>query len=208
MGNIVSKTIDKRYENGKIYTIVCDDGAVYVGSTIRTLNDRLASHRTDKTCCMYKYIYKSYDGDWSKCKIELYELYSCNNKKELWNREGKIIQLIGTINKKIAGRTRKEYEELRKDEKKIYFKEYRKKNKEILQEKNIQYREDNKEKLQNYERNRSNKNERLEKQKETIECDCGCISTRKHLPRHQRTPKHQELILNQTTAILSFLECF
>lgn len=40
---------DKRYENGKIYKIVCDTtGQVYIGSTIRKrLCDRLAKHKSE-----------------------------------------------------------------------------------------------------------------------------------------------------------------
>jgi hypothetical protein len=209
MSNIVNKIIDKRFEKGKIYTITCDDGAVYVGSTIRTLNKRYIGHKNNEISSMYKYIEKHYGGDWSKCKIELYDLYPCNSKKELEKKEGEIIRLIGTINKVIAGRGKAEYyknytDEILKKNKRYYYSN----NKVDILQQHIQYREDNKEKIQNYERNRPNKKERLEIQKEKIECECGCISTRTHLARHQKSPQHQELILNQTTAILSFLECF
>lgn len=97
------------YKQSKIYTITCEDGAVYVGSTIRTLEQRLSRHKNDKKCSMYKYIHKNYNGDWSKSKIELYENYPCNSKEELSIKEGEITRLIGTINYRIAGRTRKEY---------------------------------------------------------------------------------------------------
>ena len=159
---------DPRYQRGKIYTITCEDGAIYIGSTIQTLNDRLAIHKSkNQICSMYYYIRDNYDGDWSKCKIELYEKYPCNNKKELNRKEGEITQLIGTINKQIAGRTRYEYE-----------------------------------------RNRKNKKERNKYIKIKIECDCGCLFARSHLSRHLKTQKHQDLMDNQTSAILSFLECF
>ena len=41
--------------------------------------------------------------------IELFELFPCDVKCELEKREGEIIREIGTLNKKIAGRNRKEY---------------------------------------------------------------------------------------------------
>jgi hypothetical protein len=111
---------DPKYQRGKIYTITCEDGAIYVGSTILTLNDRLRCHRNDDNCYIYKYIYNNYNSNWSKCKIELYENYPCNNEYELNKKEGKITQLIGTINKNIAGRTYHEYYEYRKENQKIY----------------------------------------------------------------------------------------
>ncbi len=84
--------MSNKYVKGKIYTITCEDDSVYVGSTIRTLYIRLSSHKTDTKCSMYQYIYTNYNGDWSKCKIELYELYPCNSKKELYKKEGEIIR--------------------------------------------------------------------------------------------------------------------
>ena len=199
---------DLRYKRGKIYTIICEDGNVYVGSTIQTLNDRLATHRNDDTCRMYKYIHNNYNCDWSKCKIELYENYPCKNKKVLDRKEGEIIQLIGTINKQIAGRTRDEYEEYRKEDKKIYLQNYNKNNKEKIAERNKEHRIKNAEYYKEYERNRKNKKERNEYSKQIIECDCGCLSTQCHKARHQKTKRHQDLMNKQTSAILSFLECF
>lgn len=226
----MSDEIDERYNKSKIYTITCNDGYVYVGSTIKTLNTRFKEHIYDKDCSMYKYIAKNYDGDWSKSKIELYENYECKSKKELERREGEIIRLIGTINKVIAGRT---YKEWYKDNNKqillkhrIYYQnniekinKYYEENKEKISEYHKQYREDNIEKIskyyednkdhyKEYERNRHNKAERAEYGKEIVECECSCISTRQHLARHRKSQKHQDLLLNQTTAILSFLKCF
>ena len=33
-----------------------------------------------------------------------------------------------------------------------------------------------------------------EKVLEPIKCECGCIVTRSHLPRHKRSAKHQQLM--------------
>ena len=132
MGNNISKLAediediyDPRYQNGKIYTITCEDGEVYVGSTILSLNKRLIVHKSANNCSMYQYIHNNYDGYWKKCKIELYENYPCDNRKELNKKEGEIIRLIATINKVIAGRTKDNYykdnkEILIEKQKKIY----------------------------------------------------------------------------------------
>ena len=200
--------IDERYKNGKIYTITVEDGSIYVGSTISTLNKRFISHKTQKQCSMYQYIHNNYNKDWSKCKIELYEKYPCNNKKELTKKEGEIIKLFGTINKVIAGKTKEEYYNDNIEEMIIKNKEYYNDNKEKILEINKKYRNDNKQKIQEYERNRPNKQERAENQKQKIVCECGCISTRKHLPRHKRTIKHKELMEQQIESILSFIKSF
>ena len=168
------------YKQSKIYTITCEDGAVYVGSTIKTLEQRLSHHKSHKSSSMYKYIHTNYNGDWSKCKMELYENYPCNSKKELEKKEGEITRLLGTINKYTAGRTRKEYYNDNKEYKKIYQKLYRKKNKQEI----------------------------AEKRDKPFECDCSIFTNKRHLARHIRTNKHQILMENQINAILLFLECF
>jgi len=138
-------TIDERYKRGKIYIVKCkyDDNLIYVGSTIRKLNRRFADHRCNKDCSLYQYV----NGDWDNFYIELYEECPCNNKKELFKREGEVIRLIGTINYRIAGRNGKEYYEDNKEILAEKAKEWREDNKEILAEKKKIYRENNKEKL-------------------------------------------------------------
>ena len=110
---------DPKYQRGKIYIISCEDGAIYVGSTIQELKRRFIKHHTDRSCSLYYYINNNYNGDWTKCKIQLYENYSSNNKKELEKKEGEIIKLIGTINMDMPGNNynRQEYEKHRKNKK-------------------------------------------------------------------------------------------
>ena len=43
--------------------------------------------------------------------IELVELYPCTTKEELRARDGHFIRERGTLNTKVAGRTRKEWEQ-------------------------------------------------------------------------------------------------
>ena len=58
-------------------------------------------------------------NDW---KIELHELYPCLTKQDLHRREGEVIREIGTLNKCIAGRNKKEWFIDNKDKMKEYFK--------------------------------------------------------------------------------------
>ena len=176
--------IDLRYQRGKIYTIRCydDDKLIYVGSTIQPLSVRIAKHRYDKTCSLYKYV----NGNWKNWYIELYEEYPCNNKELLEKREGEITRLIGNINKRIEGRTQKEYNEVNKEKILKKQKEYRDDNKEKMKEYQKQYREDNKEKLAEKAK---------EKLKEKVICDnCGSETSKNHLARHKKSKKCIETV--------------
>ena len=84
------KTSD--YSQGKIYKIVCNKtGLFYIGSTYRSLEQRLKEHIGyykayigKKSNHLISSIYVTFNND---CKIELIENYPCNNKKELEKRE-------------------------------------------------------------------------------------------------------------------------
>ena len=145
--------------------------------------------------------------------IELIEKCPCNDKDELRKKEGEYIRLLNPpLNARIEGRTKKEYyidnkehfsqvaKEYYNDNKKQisqkhkdyhidnqeYIREHRKQyyenNKEDIKDKNKQYKENNKEYLKSYSG-------------EKITCECGCIVTRGHLPRHKRSAKHDQLMI-------------
>jgi len=188
------------YSKGQIYTIRCrtDDTKIYVGSTIQPLYKRFHTHKnmsnTEK--CMNILLYKEVDGDWDDWYIELYEKCPCNDRNELEKKEGEVIRLIGTLNRYIAGRDKKEYyidnADIIKEYKKQYRidnadkikekdKQYRIENADIIKEnkkqyridnadkikvKNKQYRVENAEKLKEYEKNRKNSDERKQYQQQ------------------------------------------
>ena len=178
--------IDLRYQRGKIYTVRCydDDTLIYVGSTIQPLSARMATHRSDNLCSLYKYV----NGNWDNWYIELYEEYPCNNKQILEKREGEITRLIGNINKCIAGRTHKEWVIDNKE----YYKLYYENNKEKILEKVNEYRNANKEKLAEYQKQYriDNKELMLEKANKKVICEhCGCEVNKSSLKRHQKSKK-------------------
>ena len=98
------------YKNGKIYQIlnnVNDD--VYVGSTTQPLCERLYKHKADtkvRDCNVHKLIREIGEDN---IYIELIESCPCNSREELRAREGYYIRERGTLNKKIEGRTNKEW---------------------------------------------------------------------------------------------------
>ena len=174
--------IDPRYQRGKIYTVRCydDDKLIYVGSTIQPLSVRMARHRCHKNCSLYKYV----NGYWDNWYIELYEEYPCNNKQLLEKREGEITRLIGNINKKISGRTQKEWIEANKEYLEEYRKQYKKTNKQKIKQYNKKWSEDNK------EQKSEKAKEYYKSNKEIIKCNlCGCEVVKSYLKRHQNTKK-------------------
>ena len=120
----------KDYSKGKIYTIRCltDKTLIYVGSTIQPLCERFASHKRSSKCDN-RLLYTTINGDWENWKIELNQLYPCSCVEELKAKEGEIQRLIGTLNKKIEGRTKKEWTEDNKEKVAGYKKKYREKQK-------------------------------------------------------------------------------
>ena len=110
------------YQFGKTYTIRClNDPNVYVGSRIQTLAVRMGGHRRAYKINQVLGKNKEIVKDISEWKIELHELYPCNNKEDLFRREGEVIREIGTLNIRIAGRTHKDrYQEYKDKRKEAY----------------------------------------------------------------------------------------
>ena len=159
-----------KYNESKIYKITSDHtDKIYIGSTTRNLNDRITSHKcrynkwkennTRQYCSSY-ILYKL--GD---IKYELLELYKCNNKKELLEREAYHIKqnynLVVNKNKPT----------LSEEEKIEYQKEYYEKNKERSNQKSKEYYTKNKEQVLEYHKERyiKNKQQMDKQQKEYYE---------------------------------------
>jgi hypothetical protein len=177
--------VDERYKRGIIYTIrnITDDTMIYVGSTINTLPKRFYKHKCD---CKLGINYSLYNyienNDWGNWYMEWYEDFPCNNKKELCRREGEVIREIGTINKCIAGRTRKEWRE---------------DNAEKTKEADKKWSENNAKKVKDYKKKWSENNAEKVKEKnsESVCCEiCGAFSTRTNLKRHQQSKKCRSVL--------------
>lgn len=115
--NICCNDIKKKkkiqdYSNAVIYIIynIHTKVIIYVGST-KNLKNRINTHHSHcKKHCNNKTLYKTINNNWEEWKIEKYEDYPCNNKKELTKKEGEIIKTLGsTLNIRIAGRDNREW---------------------------------------------------------------------------------------------------
>lgn len=120
------------YQNSKIYAIRSHStDLIYIGSTTQKLNQRLSKHKND-----YKRKHTNISSkeilQYDDCYIELIELCPCNTKEELLKKEGEYIRKMNCVNKRIAGRTIKEWIEVNKETLKQKQKDYHEKNKEYL----------------------------------------------------------------------------
>ena len=130
-----------RYENGKIYKIV-DVGynKCYIGSTCESLSQRMARHRekyqqylrTGKKHTNIVLLFDEFGVE--NCKIELIENYPSDSKSILQKQEGHHIRNTDCVNKKMEGRTRKEYQEDNKERISERGKEWYENNKEYCAE--------------------------------------------------------------------------
>ena len=195
-----------RYKKGKIYKIV-DVGfnKCYYGSTTEPLSKRMERHRksykqfleTGKLDTTARVLFGEFGVD--NCTILLVEDYPCENKEQLLSREGEHIKNNECVNKQVAGRTHKEYQ----DEYSEYFKnkkkEYYKNHREDIISKNKQYIEDHKEEIQKYRKQRyeANKGTILAKQARPFTCECGATCVWNVRARHFRSMKHQLLLEQQ-----------
>ncbi len=163
------------YKDGKIYKIVdLTNNDVYIGSTCEpTLARRLAKHVGNcrsykKGKCHYVTSFKIIEN--GNYDIQLIESYPCNSKDELHAREGHYIKTMACVNKVVAGRTRKEYEQqnsvLNKDKIRAYKKQYRNENKDRI-------------KLHGLAKHN---------------CECGGQFVTSHKSTHMKTTKHQQFI--------------
>ena len=117
--------------------------------------------------------------------IDIVEEYPCETKEQREKREGEITREMGTLNQRIAGRTRKEYKQEFAEYLKVFARENKKKwraeNREHYLEKEKgykkTYREKHKEQLQ-------------EKASTKVECECGGHYTLSQKAEHMQSKKH------------------
>jgi len=163
------------YANGKIYIIRSNSTQnVYIGSTTQKLSQRMGQHRSDfKTNRGRSSSEMIKQGD---AYIELIEKFPCEDKEDLHKREGEVMRATeNTVNKQLPGRTQKEYS----DEHKVEIKQYYQDNKGKISIRRKRYYNDNKDKIQQHKGTK-------------IRCQCGEITMRGNLARHEKTNLHKQ----------------
>jgi group I intron endonuclease len=155
------------YEAGKIYKIVCEDGKYYIGSTVRTLKARLTSHKHASTRTQTNNAYNHIKTvGWDNVTIQLVELFPCENRNQLLERETWFISqckedtLCLNTRNPLTDDTTPEAKRAHKEKCKEYYQKHRE---EILQ-KRAEYQCENREKRSKY--NREYRQQNAEKLKE------------------------------------------
>ena len=187
------------YKNGKIYAIRSyQTDEIYIGSTCSPLSKRMWHHKDDYKKFINnqkKYVCSSIEIlKYEDAYIELIDEIQCKNILELRKHEGNYIRNTDCVNKRIAGRTDKEY--YQDNINKIKYN--RNKNKEKQQKYWKDYRQVNKQKKLDYEKQYRilNKDKIIKNKKECILCKCGEQSTKTNIARHEKTKKHRTYIFN------------
>lgn len=191
------------YQNGKIYVLrsyQTDD--IYIGSTTQKLCKRKVEHQSkykNYLQCKGNYTSSFEIIKYPDCYIELLELYSCKNRCELIAREGYYIRKNMCINKRVAGRTKKQYYAENKKHILDYHKQYYETNKQIINDKHKQYQELNKDKLKQRSKQyyKNNKEEIKEKRKIKHTCPCGGVYSNCNKARHERSKRHVQYMESQ-----------
>ena len=176
------------YKNGKIYAIRSHQTEdIYIGSTTTKLTKRFHYHKNDfkrwkngERNYVTSYELMKYDDAY----IELLQGYSCDSKMELHKREGEFIRSINCMNKRIAGRTDKEYREDNKNKIKEQTKEWRENNKDKIKE----YYQDNNDKIKEYTKEYYQGHK--DKLNHKYNCECGGKYTHQNKSQHLKTKKH------------------
>jgi hypothetical protein len=194
------------YQNAKIYKIYSyENDDVYYGSTVETLSQRMAHHKTHLKLYKegkYGYLTSFKILELTSAKIELVENYPCNSREELLQREGYYIRNNNCVNKIIAGRTRKEWRNDNKEQIKEYTKEYNKQYFNQLKEQSNEYCKQNKDKLKEYAKiyYETNRNKINEKQREKYNANRNKMNEKQKEYRKQK--KEQALMLKEDINII------
>jgi len=157
-----------QFENGKIYKLWSPHGEdIYIGSTTLSLSMRKVGHKSNFNKdggCSSKILFEKYDD----VRIELIEEFPCQSRIQLNKREGYYIRSMDCVNKVIPDRTKKEYNEEHKEQKKQYDKHYREDNKEKINQKFREFYENNKDKIKESHKKyrEANREEIIQKQRE------------------------------------------
>ena len=178
-----------KYQNTKIYTIRSyENDDIYIGSTVEALSVRMSKHRS---------AYKKYlTGDpgytssfeilrYPTAYIELLEQYPCKNKDQKHAREGFHIRKMDCVNKRIAGRTQRQYKIDNVETIKQYKKQYYIDNAETIRQRDRQYSK----------QYRIDNADALKKKTFCTVC-CGRY-THENKARHLKSKKHNDMCLDK-----------
>ena len=173
------------YANTQLYELIEHDTqgnpVVYRGYTTQPLHQRLSKHRTDFKLWKegkFHYVSSFEVLKHGPARIELVRSVCCFNIKEASRAEGLFIRELPTcVNILKNYETRVEHYNA---------------NKETILAKNSAYNQANKEKMNAYIKayRDANRDTILAQKAEKVTCECGVVSNRSHMARHQKSWRH------------------
>lgn len=179
------------YSKTIVYKIVCKDDNIkdcYVGHTTNFKNRKNQHKKYSNNNNLDKSHFKLYTtirenegwNNWDMVEIERYDckdIYEARKYEYKWIKELKAnLNYVLPYDKDIKECIKERYNSKQK--------EYREKHKQQLNEKSKEYYQNNKQQLN-------------EKSKEKIQCECGCMITKRLLKEHKRTQKHINIMNSQ-----------
>ena len=194
------------YKNAKIYKLWSPEGDdIYIGSTTKLLSARKAQHKHDfqkkkeNPQTTSRILYEKYND----VRIELLECFPCENKDELNKKENEYIRNNICVNKKIPGRTNKEWYEDNKEVVKEKVNKYRLNNQDKINERKSikimcecgeKINKDNKTRHEKTKKHIDKINQTFKEPKDVLNCDCGGTYQIYRKLRHEKTKKHQDYL--------------
>jgi hypothetical protein len=207
--------MDEIWAIGRVYKITSEQTElIYIGSTIKTLKERLRKHYSNFKQYLNgkcKINYSSFElVQYNDCKIELLHEIECMDREMLRffeqveiNKHKNCVNVVDAYfdsenyhanNRDEILAYKKKYRADNRDEILAYKKKYREDNHDKISAYNQQYREDNHENISTY--NQQHYIENRDKYKTyamtKIRCECGVLTNNAHISRHRTTIKHQE----------------
>jgi hypothetical protein len=188
------------YQNNIIYKIQHKsiDELIYIGSTTnfakRKYKHKTACNNENNTeYKTKKYVMIRENGGWDMFDMVLVKKYPCNDYLEARQEEERIRrEMNANMNTNRCFATQEEHIEYHK----IHSKKYYETHKQEIKESGKQYHETHKEEISERKKiyYETHKQTIHVKNKEKLECECGCIVTQKNLSTHKKTTKHIKLL--------------
>ena len=200
------------FQDGKVYAIRnSENNEVYVGSTIRTLEARLAGHQKasrrngQRECRLLNEMIRQVGED--KFTIELLEAYPCDIKRALHVKEREWVERLASLNLLVPARTHAERHVLHREENnqrsKTYYYEHREECLERVRLQGPVHRDARREEicLSNAQYRQDHREERKAWASEVIQCECGSSGIRSTKARHEKSLKHKAYIASLAAAL-------
>ena len=182
------------YSKAKIYKILNDiDDGIYIGATCQSLSQRMAEHRKNisgKQTKEWKFYKKMHELGVEHFYIELEKETPCETREQLRAIEGEYIRELGTLNTKIAGRTKKQYTQDTREKKAEYDRKRREQMGEEINEKRREKYWEDVEKSREIKRQQyqENPDKALKYQKRRVNCKvCGKELSQGFMTEHLKT---------------------